>query len=175
MYWCSARTGTVMYCGGDTACGGGYTSGKGAQQAALFHGLGHALGQQIAKAGERDGGACSAPLYDIFIDAETSEHNAGDHVDHQNLCRGQSRPVNQNLPDEAQKTTAEKGAEIFQKQVHGLPSLLCAYGNCVADAGDAFSLHGGGGGEQRARSAKQNLFPAPLPHPVEQKASEHGR
>ena len=55
-----------------------------------------------------------------------------------------------------------------------LTSLLCADGHGVADAGDALPLHGGGGGEQRAGTAEQKMFPFALPHPVEQVAGEDG-
>ena len=43
----------------------------------------------------------------------------------------------------------------------------------MADAGDALALLGRGGGEQSARAAEENVFPAPGAHTVEQMPGEH--
>lgn len=68
--------------GGDAACGGGDAAGEGPQKAVFGHGLGHALGQQVAEPGERDGGAGAAPFHHIFIEAQTTQHHTGDHIEY---------------------------------------------------------------------------------------------
>ena len=45
----------------------------------------------------------------------------------------------------------------------------------MTDCGDGLPLLGGGGGEQRAGAAEEDIFPAALPHSVEQQPGEHHR
>ena len=59
--------------GGDAACRGAQTAGQRAQQSFFRHGLLHALGQRMAKAGQRRGGSGTAPVYQILIEADSVE------------------------------------------------------------------------------------------------------
>ena len=59
--------------GGDPSCGGGDPAGEDAEKALFRHCLFNALRQQLAEAGQRDGGPGSAPVGDGFIQADTPQ------------------------------------------------------------------------------------------------------
>ena len=100
---------------GDAACGGLQPSSHDAKQPVAVDGLAHTLCKVVAEAGQGDGRACAAELYNVFVQTESAERDARDDVGRQDPCGCQTRFVDQKLADQAQKPAGEKGFEIFQR------------------------------------------------------------
>src|SRR5699024_10726227 len=101
------------------------------------------LGQQIAEAGEGHGGSCSAPLHQPGVDPESTQNHPGHHIGDQDAGGGEGGLVNENLPDEAEGSAAEKDPGIGPENLHGYTSLSDVQRHRMADGGDALPLLGG--------------------------------
>src|SRR5699024_3820417 len=74
-----------------------------------------------------------------------------------------------------QSTPPHRKARAYSQKISiSDTSILRPFqGRGMADTGDALPLLGGGGGEQGPGAAEEQLFPAPLAHPVEDQPAEH--
>ena len=101
---------------GDAAGGGRQAARERAEQPALRHGLRHALRQRIAEAGQRDGCARAAPVDEVLVDADGLQQNARHDVAREDARGCQLRAVDENLPDGAEQSAAEKRVQIFHQK-----------------------------------------------------------
>ena len=98
---------------GDAAGSSLQPTGENAQQPLFVHGLPDTFGQGAAKACQRHGGSCTAPLNQRLVEPKTAQNNASYHIENQNSGRGELRFVDQNLTDQAQCAAQKKCFQIF--------------------------------------------------------------
>ena len=88
--------------GRDAPGGGGHAPGEGPGQTGFADRLVDPFGQQVAKAGQGDGGTRSTPFDQIFIQPQAAQHHPGNDIKDQNAGGGQAGLVDEELSDDAE-------------------------------------------------------------------------
>ena len=95
--------------GGDARGGGGQAAGEGADDTDLLYGFLHAVGERMAKAGQRDGRAGAGEIYQGAVDPHGAEDHPQHDVPHQDARGGQLGLEHQEFADDADRAAHGEG------------------------------------------------------------------